>query len=201
MSARRSYRLGKRESAVQQTRQQIVDAAIDEFAAVGVANTSMQAVARRADLAPGTVTYHFSDRDALAAAVVRHLWETVQLPGPEALPSQQPVNVRVAALITLLYEFYARSATAYQFFRRNEDHPAVVEGVRQFQDSVAALFARAFDGSPVSPRTITVISALSDASFYTSLTLRGLDTAAAAEAATQLADAALGHSDHEQPKN
>ena len=51
----------------------------------------MQAVARRADLAPGTVTYHFSDRETFR----RPSWsgtygKQCNLPGPEALPSQQP---------------------------------------------------------------------------------------------------------------
>ena len=77
VSARRSYRLGKRGSAVQQTRQQIVDAAIDECAPPSGWRTRAWGGGPpcRSASAPGTVTYHFSDRDALAAAVVRHLSE------------------------------------------------------------------------------------------------------------------------------
>jgi AcrR family transcriptional regulator len=56
----RKYNLGKRTASVEATRARIIDAAIDAYAELNVSGTSMHEVARRANVAPGTVLYHFA---------------------------------------------------------------------------------------------------------------------------------------------
>ena len=51
----RAYRLGKRATQKDSTRGRIVQAAIDLYTERGISQTSMQQVARRADVAPATV--------------------------------------------------------------------------------------------------------------------------------------------------
>jgi hypothetical protein len=52
----RPYRLGKRAINLGETRRRIVEGAADAYAERGVQATSMQEVARRADVAPATAT-------------------------------------------------------------------------------------------------------------------------------------------------
>jgi len=68
----RSYNLGKRKASVEATRTRIIDAAIDAYAEFNVSGTSMQEVARRANVAPGTVFYHFATAEELAETAVTY---------------------------------------------------------------------------------------------------------------------------------
>ncbi len=62
----------------------ILDAALDEFAAHGFAATRLDDVARRADIAKGTIYLYFRDKEALFHALVRTL--------------ASPIIARIAAL-------------------------------------------------------------------------------------------------------
>lgn len=59
-------------------RAQILGAAFSEFAANGYAGTRLDDVARRANVAKGTVFLHFPDKKALFRAVVRNLIQPVR---------------------------------------------------------------------------------------------------------------------------
>jgi AcrR family transcriptional regulator len=63
----RSYSMGRRTQAVTATRQRILDAALALYQEQGIAAATMQDVARRADVAPGTVANHFRTAAARAA--------------------------------------------------------------------------------------------------------------------------------------
>ncbi|MGD9895114.1 MAG: TetR/AcrR family transcriptional regulator [Dehalococcoidia bacterium] len=66
----RRYRLGKREAEIQATRDAIVGAAKDLFQESGYHRTSIEDVARRADVAPATVYYQFGSKPGLLDAVL-----------------------------------------------------------------------------------------------------------------------------------
>src|SRR5262249_60636407 len=57
-------------------RQAILAAALDEFSARGFAATRLEDVARRAEVAKGTIYLHFADKEALFQECVR------TMPGP-----------------------------------------------------------------------------------------------------------------------
>ena len=192
MTARRSYRLGKRAAAVEQTRRRILEAAFGEFTEKGIRNTSLLAVARRADVASGTVLYHFPTIDALAVAVVDDLQAQVGMPAPGAIPTGMRPEVRVRRLIELMYRFYERTSRLYPFFRVNEHHPVLQSGLAEYQTAFADLIGRTAGRKSALTRR-AALAAITDVSFYASLTGQGLSTEQAIKAATVLAESAVGH--------
>lgn len=65
------------------SRETVLGAAMDCFLQLGFENTSMEAVAQRADVARQTVFNNFESKEALFAAAVERLWQ--QLPVLETL--------------------------------------------------------------------------------------------------------------------
>lgn len=84
----------------------------------GIANTSMQEVARRADVAPGTVLNHFATPDDLAQAVIDRLMVDLHLPSEDILAGLPTLRERVVRLARELAGFYQRSEPWYQVHRR-----------------------------------------------------------------------------------
>jgi TetR/AcrR family transcriptional regulator, regulator of autoinduction and epiphytic fitness len=58
-------------------RSAIIDAAIDEFRTAGYEATSMDRIAARAGASKRTVYNHFPSKEALFAAILHRLWDTV----------------------------------------------------------------------------------------------------------------------------
>src|SRR5438034_8217042 len=84
-------------------RDAILDAALDEFSARGFAATRLDDVARRADVAKGTIYLHFRDKEALFQELIRSVLsplvgtlETVtQVDAPFAAVAERIVDVFV----------------------------------------------------------------------------------------------------------
>src|ERR1700759_1252222 len=80
----RPYNLGKRREAIDQSRQQVLAAARSLLAEPGGSAFTVDAVARRADVARATVYYQFGSRSGLLEAVCDHL---ADLGGLDGLPA------------------------------------------------------------------------------------------------------------------
>src|SRR6201995_5707116 len=80
----RPYNLGKRREAIDQSRQQVLAAARSLLAEPGGSAFTVDAVARRADVARATVYYQFGSRSGLLEAVCDHL---ADLGGMDGLPA------------------------------------------------------------------------------------------------------------------
>jgi AcrR family transcriptional regulator len=178
---------------VEVTRRRILEAAQAEFTDKGIDGTSMQAVARRADLAAGTVLYHFPEIDQLARAVIKHLFVQMELPTMAAIVDR-PAGARVAALVEEMYRFYERTSHLYPFHEKNQHHPLVKEALADFERAVAELVQVTL-GRRARSAVTAVVSALVDVSFYAHLTARRLTTRQAATAASALARASVAHPD------
>src|SRR5437588_4156255 len=70
-AGRKADRNGARAQKSSARREAILAAALDEFAAQGFAATRLDAVARRAGVAKGTIYLHFRDKEALFQELVR----------------------------------------------------------------------------------------------------------------------------------
>src|SRR5437762_5399820 len=66
-----STRGGGRAQKTAARREAILAAALDEFSARGFAATRLEDVARRAEVAKGTIYLHFADKEALFQELVR----------------------------------------------------------------------------------------------------------------------------------
>lgn len=103
----RPYRLGQRQADSDQTRQRILTAARDLLTAPeGITGFSMEAVARRADVARMTVYYQFNNKVGLLEALSDML---ASQGGMEEMPTafmQPDARAALATYIAILCRFY-----------------------------------------------------------------------------------------------
>ena len=71
--------------------------------------TTMQDIARRADVAPGTVANHFGSLDALAAEVITRILGDLQMPTPDVFDGVDGLADRINLLVHELAAFFERS--------------------------------------------------------------------------------------------
>lgn len=131
----RAYTLGKRAEQRAATHRRILDAALSLYEEQGVAATTMLDVARRADVAPGTVANHFRSAEALAAEATTSILVDLRMPTPAIFDGVAALPDRVLRLVGELAAFYERSERWYWVSRRE---PA---GVRAWADAEAVYAA------------------------------------------------------------
>jgi AcrR family transcriptional regulator len=119
----RSYRLGERAARIQETRDRIVDAAIDLYTEVGISAATMHEVGRRADVAPGTLRNHFPSREDLERAMVERLSAEAPLPDVSIFDRAQGIDERLARIILAGGVFMDQARRLYQMWLR-EPMPA-----------------------------------------------------------------------------
>jgi AcrR family transcriptional regulator len=117
----RPYALGKREQPKADTRARIVAAAVRLYLEQGLAGASTLAIARAADVAPGTVRNHFPDRDELSAAVLDQVLIELRPPSPEIFEGLTSVADRIRRLATELAAFYERSEPWWRAYEREPE--------------------------------------------------------------------------------
>ena len=93
-----------------QTRQRIVDAAIELHSTIGPARTSYSAVARRAGVTRPTVYAYFPDKPSLFAACSGHVMATDPPPGLAGWPDLADPIERLRTGLTGMYAYYRRHA-------------------------------------------------------------------------------------------
>jgi AcrR family transcriptional regulator len=185
--APRKYTLGKRTVAIAETRQRIIDATMAIYQEKGISTTSMQDVARRADVAPGTVLNHFPMPDDLVTAVVAHLTAVLSVPGEEIFVGLNTVDQRIAKLVRELAAFYERSNPWYRIHERDREQvKALAEGEARFYGTIDALVKMALDPLGTDEKTVAVVTALINPSVLGVLRERGFSTEAAAEIVVDL---------------
>ena len=187
MSGRRPYRMGKRQAAVDETKRRIIDAAIAEYAENGIEGTSMQAVARRADVAPGTVLYHYPNPELLADTVVQAMYQRYAAPSAESIPAAAPLEVRVATLVGELYAIYDRTAEAYRIYQTSHSHPAMRKANADWERIVGEMLMRALGDRAGDREAVAMVSVLINPGFRGTLLASGFSAERAVEAATRLA--------------
>lgn len=170
----RHYNLGKRLASVEQTKQRIRAAALHEYAEAGVSEASMQAIARRADVAPGTVLYHYPDPDDLAEEVIASSREAMSLPTVETMDVGAPLEVRIAWLTRELFRVYEGTDLEYRAWSRSRGHPVMQRYEQWYYQAYAAALAAALGPEHAQPRALQVVSALIDPGFRAGLVDRGL---------------------------
>lgn len=105
----RKYELKLRAEQRLQTRQRIVEAAIELHQTLGPAHTTLSDVARGAGIQRHTLYRHFPDERALLRACSSHYTQANPMPDPEPwLAISDPVE-RLRRGLTELYAFYERN--------------------------------------------------------------------------------------------
>lgn len=108
--APRAYQLGKRAAAAEETRRRIVAAIVELHAERGIVATTALDVARRADVAVGTVLRHFPSLEAMVRACGPVVRETAKAPQPAIFDGVAGLEARLRRLCDELFAFYERGA-------------------------------------------------------------------------------------------
>jgi AcrR family transcriptional regulator len=108
MSTSRTYELKKRAERQQETRQRIVEAAVELHTKLGPSRTTVQEIAERAGVTRPTVYAHFPDVRSLLQACSGHVRETVPPPDPTSWRSISDPGDRLETALRDLYRYYER---------------------------------------------------------------------------------------------
>lgn len=96
----------KRRDDVEQTRQRIVDAAVELHGTVGPAQTTVSAIAELADVQRSTVYRHFEDDDALFGACSSQWFASHPWPSPDGWTTLAEPVERLEAGLRQLYRYF-----------------------------------------------------------------------------------------------
>src|SRR4029078_2520019 len=84
----------------------------------GVSTTTMLDVARRADVAPGTVANHFGSAEALATEVRARILAALQMPKPERFDVVDAMPDGIRLLISEISAYFDRGTKWWQVSQR-----------------------------------------------------------------------------------
>lgn len=194
MPKRRPYRLGKRQASVDETLRRILDSAVTEYSKNGIEETTMVAVARRADVASGTVLYHYPEPEALADAVADRWIEEADWPGVPRIPADTPLEQRVDLLLDTVYAMYETARPAAEVYRKSPEHPAVRKLQSVWDDRLSQTISDAL-GSLVSDDDKSMISAILEGPFLSTLIWYGIQEDQIQDSASRLIVAWLKSAD------
>jgi AcrR family transcriptional regulator len=183
----RRYALGKREGPKADTRARIVAAAVRLYLEQGLAGASTLAIARAADVAPGTVRNHFPSRDDLSAAVLDQVLVELSPPSPEIFEGLTGVADRIRRLAMELAAFYERSEPWWRAYQREPDLiSAWTSGVDRYYRDTDALMRAALGPLGADETAAAVVAAVIGPPTFFVLRSRGLSGAEAAEVTVAL---------------
>jgi AcrR family transcriptional regulator len=128
----RKYELGKRAVHQAETRDRILDAARELYQERGVSATTMLDVARRADVAPGTVANHFGSAAALATEVTGTLLAELHMPTPDVFDGVEGLPDRIRLLVQELDAFFERGQPWWVASQRESDVGFWADAERRF---------------------------------------------------------------------
>jgi AcrR family transcriptional regulator len=149
---RRRYRMGRRQAAIEQTRERITRAAFELHGIVGPAMTSISAVAERAGVQRHTVYNHFPDMQSLIEACTAHGMRVTVLPDPAVLASIADPVARLRQGLLALYAYYrANDRLLGNVIRDMAVMPELVAGSRAFADGMATIEGALASGWVVAP--------------------------------------------------
>jgi AcrR family transcriptional regulator len=114
----RKYELGKRATQQADTRRRIIAAALELYQEQGVSATTMLDIARRADVAPGTVANHFGSAAALATDIAGEVLSELRMPTPDLFLGSDGLRERVDLLVRELAAFFDRAGPWWRAWQR-----------------------------------------------------------------------------------
>ena len=146
--APRSYSMERRSEHVAQTRERILEAALELFSTRGAQATTMNEVARRADVSPTTVTNHFPTNESLIEAVVARVVADIQVPDSTIFTGTQSLTGRLRVLTVAMFAFFERTLHWFELLGDElVEVPALARAEAAFWDSIRQLYEQALAGS------------------------------------------------------
>lgn len=184
----RPYNLGRRAEPKADTRARIVAAALAIYRDRGLAGASNLAVARAADVAPGTVRNHFPEPGDLARAMFEALLDELQVPTPAMFDGLRDLGERVERLARELAAFYERSEP---WWRAYEREPELISawggGVDQYYADIELLMRTALGDLVDDELSMAVVASVIGPPTFFALRGRGLSYEDAVRLSVELA--------------
>lgn len=138
-----------------------MDAALALYQEKSVSATTMQDVARRADVAPGTVANHFGSAEALAAEVTAQILTVLRMPTPDLFDGVGQLGARIRILVGEISAFFERSQPWYQVTQREPAGAQVWRDAEaRFYTDLDALVRAALGPAAEDADAVAVVSAL-----------------------------------------
>ena len=145
--APRPYSMDRRSQQAAQTRDRIVDAAVQLFSEQGARATTMTAVGRKADVAPATVFNHFATQELLVEAVIERLLIDVRAPDRTIFDGARSLTARLGVLSHEMFAFYERTSHWYYLLGDElTEVPAVARANAEFTRLMRELYDEALAG-------------------------------------------------------
>jgi len=142
--APRTYTQVRRADSAAETRARVRKSALQLYHERGVAATTIQAVAERADVARGTVLNHFGGADGLLDAVLDDIVRRLEYPDERLLEGAADRAERITRYVGAMFRFLVRSETDWPAFSRDLEHPILRQREADYYAVVARLYAAAF---------------------------------------------------------
>ncbi|MGF1626412.1 MAG: TetR/AcrR family transcriptional regulator [Alphaproteobacteria bacterium] len=177
--ATRSYRLGRRGEAAEETRRRIVDATFSLHNEQGVVATTMKQIAERAGVSVGTVYHHFPSYEDAIRACGEHVIAFAPPPDPAAIAGIEDRVARIGRLTEAVFGFYERLPGFARVRCDQGQVPIIHDFVRREEENRASLVRAALGASAPEDR-VRAVAAVLDIAVYQSLVREGFTTRKAA---------------------
>lgn len=182
----RTYRLGARGAAVEATRRRILDATLALHAEKGALGTTWQDIARRADVAVGTVYYHFPSLEELLPACTGHGLHHHPPPTAGIFRDSESAAERITALTRALFAFYQKAAPWLRWSSDTPGVPAVLARLARQREAGRQLLIGTALGSSVDERLGRITIALTSFGAWQSWISAGMTSEAAADVVSEM---------------
>jgi AcrR family transcriptional regulator len=201
--APRRYQMSKRQRAAEDTRRRIVEATLALHTEKGIFGTSWQDIARRADVAVGTVYKHFPSLDELVPACGALLMERMRPPAPEdasrIIGDAVGLKERLRRVADALFAFYERAGATLRLDARERELPAVREWEAYLRATISALVEGALGPGSADAAAVRLVGALLDPATYDAMRMRGIKPKQSTLAVSAMAECWLEHGRNDDP--
>ena len=138
----------RRSAQVAETRERILSAALELFSERGAQGTTMNELARRADVSPTTVSNHFKTQESLIEAVVERIRADIRVPDSTIFVGARSVTARLRILTESMFAFYERTMHWFDLLGAElVEVPALARAQAAFWRSIHQLYEQALAGS------------------------------------------------------
>jgi TetR/AcrR family transcriptional regulator, acrAB operon repressor len=159
--APRGYTLKRRAETTAATRRRILDAAIELYLDRGIDATTLTAIAKRADVARGTVIHHFGSGEGVLGESLDHLLGRLELPDERILDGVVGWEARVRVFVDAMIAFQERSTPWWTAFESEMQRPALQAREVAYWESFERLLRAALGPElAAEPRAGAVVVAL-----------------------------------------
>ena len=189
----RTYTLGRRAEKQAETRQRIIEAAVELHGSVGPALTTLSMVAERAGVQRHTLYAHFADERSLLMACSGLTLERDPLPDPAPWRTIADRGERLHVGLFALYGWYERNAALAACVLRDAESHALVREIVELRMTPSLAACHEVLGAKLNAKQRALLQlALGYFSWRTLVRDGGLKSSAAARIMAQIViDAAL----------